>query len=54
MIKSHNEKRENEIVDFAKFWIDIGGGERPWVVGVNRDSNMIDLNKIGYQKVRIH
>lgn len=51
-IKSHNEKRENEIVDFAKFWIDIGGGERPWVVGVNRDSNMIDLNKIGYQEVR--
>lgn len=52
MIKSHNKKRENELVDFAKFWIDIGGGERPWVVGVNRDSNMIDLNKIGYQKVR--
>ena len=52
MVKSHNEKRENELVDFAKFWIDIGGGERPWVLGVNRDFNIIDLDKIGYQKVR--
>ena len=52
MVKSHNEKRENEIVDFAKFWIDIGGGERPWILGMNRDFNIIDLDKIGYQKVR--
>lgn len=48
--KSHNEKREKEIVDFAEFWLDIGGG-RPLVVGTNYH-NALDLDKIEYPKVR--
>ena len=48
--KSHNEKREKEIIDFAEFWLDIGGG-RPLIDGVNH-ANTLDLDKIEYPKVR--